>query len=415
MAAEVPRLLAAGYKIDASSLLKFWSFRSNLQLRATDERMDATDVGLRGAPKSAGSPLRVIRVLVVAEATAFAGLRRVLRAGRVDVVATASTTTGALTLLRQARPDVVVLDLELPQLDATALVAQLIEQRIAPVLGLVARDDGAGRGGQALRAGVSDVVERPALRLSEPNDAGALALTQRVEALASVRPGERAVHPSMSSSALAASIEPLTFQSAAPGRCRVVVIGASTGGTQALTDLLRELPANAAPVLVVQHMLPEFTRDFAERLNAVCHMRVREADHGDRVERGRVLIAPGGRHLRLGRDLDGGLCAFLSQEAPVGKHRPSVDVLFHSAAEVAGACALGVLLTGMGDDGARGLLAMRRAGCLTVAQDRASSVCFGMPSAAIECGAAQEVMSLPEITRTLVELVRSPVSSPARR
>ncbi|HET8936834.1 MAG TPA: chemotaxis protein CheB [Polyangiales bacterium] len=184
----------------------------------------------------------------------------------------------------------------------------------------------------------------------------------------------------------------------------LLAIGASTGGTLALTELLRELPANAPPVLVVQHMLPEFTYDFAERLNDACVLQVRQASDGAMLEAGHVLIAPGGKHMRLARNALAALYVRVSDDAPVNKHRPSVDVLFKSCAEVLGAASVGVLLTGMGDDGARGLLALRNAGARTIVQDQASSACFGMPSAAIGLGAVEQVLSLRGISHALIEL-----------
>lgn len=195
----------------------------------------------------------------------------------------------------------------------------------------------------------------------------------------------------------------LASKSAWPPAC-LLAIGASTGGTLALTELLRALPASTVPVLVVQHMLPEFTQDFAERLNEACAMQVREARDGEVIAAGQVRIAPGGRHLRLARDAVGSLYVRVTEEAPVGKHRPSVDVLFRSCAEVLGPACLGVLLTGMGDDGARGLLALHNTGARTLVQDQASSACFGMPSAAIALGAARQVLSLRDIAHALREL-----------
>lgn len=287
-------------------------------------------------------------------------------------------------------------------MDPVALVAQLVQERLAPVFGFASGSDVSALAERALAVGASDVLERSSLRASTPDHPARQALGQRI---ASHTSASRSGTPVRRSSLRASSALPSRSSiSAGLGRGRLVAIGASTGGTLALAEVLRELPADAAPVLVVQHMLPEFTRDFAERLNAACAVEVSEATHGDRVQRGRVLIAPGGMHMRLGRDLDAGLCVFLSHDAPVGKHRPSVDVLFQSCAEVVRAAAVGVLLTGMGDDGARGLLAMRSAGARTIVQDQASSVCVGMPSAAIHCGAAQEVLSLHQIARALVEI-----------
>jgi two-component system chemotaxis response regulator CheB len=177
---------------------------------------------------------------------------------------------------------------------------------------------------------------------------------------------------------------------------RLIAVGASTGGTEALRTFLESLPADAPGVLVVQHMPEQFTRAFADRLDGLCAMRVKEAADGDRALAGHVLIAPGNSHMRLERD-GATYLVRLSSDPPVNRHRPSVDVLFHSCAEVGGSNVVGVIMTGMGDDGSRGLLAMRRAGARTLAQDEASSVVFGMPRTAIELGAAERVLPLSRL------------------
>ena len=194
-----------------------------------------------------------------------------------------------------------------------------------------------------------------------------------------------------------------------PARLELVAIGASTGGTLALAELLKTLPVSSPPIVVVQHMLPEFTSDFAERLDELCELQVRVAVDGELAKQGSVLLAPGGRHLRVMRDAERRLRVRVTDELPVGKHRPSVDVLFQACAETLGSAVVGVLLTGMGNDGARGLLAMHNAGARTLVQDQASSVCFGMPSAAIALGAAQEVLPLRDIAHALRELVKKGV------
>jgi chemotaxis response regulator CheB len=199
---------------------------------------------------------------------------------------------------------------------------------------------------------------------------------------------------------------PKTGQPLMAAQIELVAIGASTGGTLALAELLKTLPESAPPMLVVQHMLPEFTNDFAQRLNELCELQVRVAVDGDLVKPGTVLLAPGGRHLRVMRDAEQRLRARVTDELPVGKHRPSVDVLFQACAETLGSAALGVLLTGMGDDGARGLLALHNNGARTLVQDQASSVCFGMPSAAIALGAAQQILPLQDIAHALRELIK---------
>ena len=186
----------------------------------------------------------------------------------------------------------------------------------------------------------------------------------------------------------------------------VLAVGASAGGTEALREFLSALPATCPPVLIVQHMPAHFTGPFAERLDGLSALTVREARHGDRVGAGCALVAPGGRHMRLVRDPTGYAVA-LGSDPPVRRHRPSVDVLFASCAAIAGARAIGIIMTGMGNDGARGLLAMRRAGAHTIAQDEATSVVFGMPRAAIALAAAEQVLPLGGLAREALRLLRT--------
>jgi two-component system chemotaxis response regulator CheB len=180
-------------------------------------------------------------------------------------------------------------------------------------------------------------------------------------------------------------------------------MGASTGGTESLREVLEALPVDAPGIVIVQHMPAGFTAAFARRLNGLCHVEVKEAEHGDSILRGRVLIAPGDRHLLLRRN--GSRYDVALKDGPlVTRHRPSVDVLFRSAALAAGANAIGILLTGMGDDGAQGLLEMRRAGAMTLAQDEESCVVFGMPKVAITLGAVQKVVSLAQVPAEILRL-----------
>jgi two-component system chemotaxis response regulator CheB len=187
---------------------------------------------------------------------------------------------------------------------------------------------------------------------------------------------------------------------------RLVAIGASTGGTEAIRDVLQPLPSDCPAVLIAQHMPPGFTRSFAQRLDGLCRITVKEAEHGERVLPGYAYIAPGGFHLSLARS-GANYVAHLDQEPPVNRHRPSIDVLFDSVARHAGKNAIGVILTGMGRDGAEGLLRMRQAGAYTLAQDEASCVVFGMPREAIALGAAHEVAPLSEMSRRVLAHLRS--------
>lgn len=361
--------------------------------------------------------MKVVRVLAVADASVLAGIRRALPAESIELVATASTPGRALSELRRVYPDVVVLDLALTQTDVFQLLTQLSHERSAALLALTSGSDSVRQAERAWDAGASDVTERP----GQDDTTSSHALALRILATAA---GQRTRTSRPSLPSVPRSPSPLLSRPVSPPPAAIVfrsplplsaaprpklspcllAIGASTGGTLALTELLSELPANTPPVLVVQHMLPEFTLDFAERLNDACSLQVRQASDGAVIEAGQVLIAPGGKHMRLARDANGALYVRVSDEAPVNKHKPSVDVLFRSCAEVLGAASVGVLLTGMGDDGARGLLALRNTGARTLVQDQASSACFGMPSAAIALGAAERVLSLRGIAHALVEL-----------
>lgn len=359
--------------------------------------------------------MKVVRVLAVADASVLAGIRRALPAESIELVATASTPLRALSELRRVYPDVVVLDLGLTQTDVFQLLPQLAQERNTAVLALSSGPDATSQAERAWDAGASDVLERPQA------DSASHTLSLRILALAAAqrprtsRPSLPSVSRSPRPPGSVLSSKPAAPLSAAPmartppplsaaTRPKLLAIGASTGGTLALAELLSQLPSKFPPVLVVQHMLPEFTYDFAERLNDACALQVRQASDGAGLEAGQVLVAPGGRHMRLARDASGALYARVSDEAPVNKHRPSVDVLFKSCAEVLGPASIGVLLTGMGDDGARGLLALRNLGARTLVQDQASSACFGMPSAAIALGAAEQVLSLRAIAHALLEL-----------
>ncbi|HVV82296.1 MAG TPA: chemotaxis-specific protein-glutamate methyltransferase CheB, partial [Kofleriaceae bacterium] len=240
-----------------------------------------------------------------------------------------------------------------------------------------------------LELGAVDFVAKPAVDVVRGLTGLADELAAKLRAAARARVGPRRAPAAPVGAGLA------------DGSDKVIAIGASTGGTEALRELLSALPPDAPGVVVVQHMPPLFTRSFADRLDSLCRIRVKEAEDGDPVLPGHALIAPGGRHLKLRRN--GAACTVeVFDGAPVNGHRPSVDVLFHSCAQRLGASAVGVILTGMGRDGAHGLAAMRRRGAHTIAQDQATSVVFGMPREAIERGAAEQVLPLDRIARAVI-------------
>lgn len=337
------------------------------------------------------------RVLVIDDS---ALVRRILteslsRDPDIEVVGAATDPYAAKDKINELKPDVLTLDVEMPRMHGLAFLKILMEQRPMPVVMVSSLTDrGAEETLQALELGAVDFVTKPKLDVSQGLGGLMPELVEKVKAAARCRLSKRVARPS----------QPTTQRvSASLGRTthRVVAIGASTGGTEAVRQVLAELPADCPGTLIVQHMPEQFTKAFAKRLDGISALSVSEAQHGDQVLPGRVLIAPGNYHMRLVREGAKYVVA-IDQEKPVSHHRPSVDVLFESVAEAAGRNAVGVILTGMGDDGARGLLRMREAGAHTIAQDKDSCVVFGMPREAIERGAACQVVPLDQVSQAVL-------------
>jgi two-component system chemotaxis response regulator CheB len=308
----------------------------------------------------------------------------------IEVVGSAPDPFAARDLVVQLKPDLVTLDIEMPRMDGLEFLRRLMAAMPLPVIVVSSvAPTGSRTALEAMELGALDV-------LSKPHTAYALGdlvadLAARIHALAGVHVAKRVLAPVVRMGALARTTT------------TIVAIGASTGGTEALRAVLEPLPADAPAIIVVQHMPPGFTRAFAQRLAQLCRVQVKEAEAGDTVHPGRVLLAPGDRHLLLTRS--GAQYRVELNDGPrIGLHKPAVNVLFKSVARTAGANAVGALLTGMGRDGAEGLLEMRQAGARTLVQDEATSVVWGMPGAAAELGAAQEVLPLPRIAARLVEL-----------
>jgi two-component system chemotaxis response regulator CheB len=254
---------------------------------------------------------------------------------------------------------------------------------------------------RALDGGAMDIIEKPKMGTREFLKESQIRICDVVKAAALAKtkdlPPPRAVEKKLSADAVIEKRIPRVIQTTE----KIVIVGASTGGTEALLVLLKALPSDAPGFVIVQHMPQHFTRAFSERLDSLCRMEIREAQDGERVLRGRALIAPGNRHTLLKRS--GARYYVEVKDGPlVCRHRPSVDVLFRSAARYAGANAVGVIMTGMGDDGARGMLEMKEAGAYTIAQDEATSVIFGMPQEAIKLGGVDKICSLGEIARTVL-------------
>ncbi|MGM0784233.1 MAG: protein-glutamate methylesterase/protein-glutamine glutaminase [Pseudomonadota bacterium] len=314
----------------------------------------------------------------------------------MEVVAVAPDPLVARDLIKRHNPDVLTLDVEMPRMDGLDFLERLMRLRPMPVL-MVSSLTQAGSEVtlRALELGALDFVAKPSLGIRNGMREYSDDIAEKIRAAAKSRPRQARKHDTPAPARLKAPIS--TSE-------KLIIIGASTGGTEAIRAVLEPLPANSPAILITQHMPGGFTRSFAERLDRLCSITVKEVSDGERVLPGHAYIAPGDHHLKLSRS-GANYVARLDDGPPVNRHRPSVDVLFHSAATQAGRNAIGVLLTGMGKDGAAGLVEMRQAGSPTIAQDEASCVVFGMPREAIAMGGAQEVVSLEHIPERVMSLV----------
>jgi two-component system chemotaxis response regulator CheB len=345
----------------------------------------------------------MIRVLVVDDSAVMrAFLGRVVAAQPdMELVGVSPDPLLAFDRIRRQPPDVITLDVEMPRMNGLDFLRNLMALRPLPVIMISSLTrEGAETTLRALELGAVDFFPKPAS--FDQLEAGAQEIADKIRAAAGarvVRHGRTPVPPS--------GFAPLPLGPRATGpaaRHRVIGIGASTGGVEALRDVLTGLPESMPPILIAQHMPPGFTETFARRLDALCNMGVKQAEDGEVVCTGVAYIAPGGRHLVLARRGPGYVLR-VTDDPPVNRHRPSVDTLLRSIARSAGRQAIGVMLTGMGADGAEAMLEMSRAGAWTIAQDEATSVVFGMPRQAIALGGVREVMPLGDISARLEALV----------
>ncbi len=360
--------------------------------------------------------MKKIKVLLVDDS---AVVRQVLQAildeePDIEVIGAASDPIFALEKLNRAWPDVIVLDVEMPRMDGITFLKKIMAEHPTPVvICSTLTEKGAATSMQALAAGAVEIITKPKIGLKSflQDSSDQLVNAVRAAAQANVRRLGRAVGSANLGSdpknfvpaklSADAMLSADTSHAMAQTTERIVAIGTSTGGTQALEAVLMALPRVSPGIVIVQHMPEKFTASFAERLNSLCQIEVREAKSNDRVIPGLALIAPGGKHMLLKRS--GAYYHIDVVDGPlVNRHRPSVDVLFRSVAKFAGKNATGIIMTGMGDDGARGLKEMLDAGASTVAQDEASCVVFGMPKEAIKLGAAKKIMPLNEIHRAIL-------------
>jgi two-component system chemotaxis response regulator CheB len=310
----------------------------------------------------------------------------------LEVVGVASDPFIAREKIKALNPDVITLDVEMPRMDGLTFLEKLMKGHPMPVVMVSSlTETGCDTTLRALGLGAVDFITKPKLDVKTGTLDIAEEIVAKVKAAASARVMSPRAFASTTSSAA-----PVSYLTQLKATHKVVAIGASTGGTEALKDLLEVLPADFPGIVIVQHMPEKFTAQFARRLDSVCKINVKEATDGDRVLPGHALLAPGGKHMLLVRR-GAEYSVKITETEPVNRHRPSVDVLFDSVASQAGNNAVGVILTGMGNDGARGMLAMKNAGAFNVAQDEASCVVFGMPKEAIALGGAHEVHALSKI------------------
>jgi two-component system chemotaxis response regulator CheB len=336
--------------------------------------------------------------------------RELSKAGDIEIVATAADPLTARDLIIEKRPQVITLDLELPRMDGLTFLRRVLKYSPVPVIVCSSLTPaGCSKAMECLEAGACEVIGKP--RSGATAEWGAQ-LIELVRGAARAHVGRRPqatiaapIHKPATPATLMPSVANVDSR-------KIVAIGSSTGGTEALRTVLSALPAETASILMTQHMPEGFTKPFADRLNGLSRMEVREAVDGDAVRPGLALLAPAGKHLRLARE-NGRYVARLSEGPAVKRHRPSVEVLFESVAQAAGPHAMGVILTGMGDDGADGMLSMSKAGAFTVAQDEASCVVFGMPKAAIQRGGVKHICPLDEVASRIRDFTAGAIAAHA--
>ncbi|MCF7965759.1 MAG: chemotaxis response regulator protein-glutamate methylesterase [Methylobacter tundripaludum] len=346
-----------------------------------------------------------IKVLIVDDS---AVVRQVLT-GLLDgvsglkVIGVAPDPIFAMKRMETEWPDVIVLDIEMPRMDGVTFLKKLMSERPTPVvICSTLTEKGAEVTMQAMSAGAVDIITKPKVNLRGFLQESKTAIVDVIKAAAGSRPSVIKSASTSPSRAPANTLSACVPKPMVQTTDRVIVIGTSTGGTQALEYLFTQLPRTAPPIVVVQHMPEHFTAAFAKRLDGICQVTVKEAAQNDRALPGLVLIAPGGKHMLLQRS--GAQYQVEVKDGPlVSRHRPSVDVLFRSSAQSAGANAVGIILTGMGDDGAHGMKEMHDAGALTIAQDEASCVVYGMPKEAVKLGAVDGILPLSSIPQLIMQ------------
>ncbi len=349
-----------------------------------------------------------IKVLIVDDSALMRALLTEIISGAPDlkVVGSAPDPLVAREMIKSLNPDVLTLDVEMPKMDGLDFLGRLMRLRPMPVIMISSLTE---RGSQvtlqALEIGAVDFVSKPKVDLGAGLSVYAEEICDKIRAAHGARL-RTASAPIGGSVAKTPSRPAVQTSGARISTDKILFIGASTGGTEAIRDVLMGLTPDCPPILMVQHMPEAFTPSFAKRLDSCCPMQVKEAEHGEKIRPGVAYLAPGHSHLWIKKGAAGYVCQ-LDQSEPVNRHRPSVDVLFQSAAQEIGRRALGVILTGMGKDGARGMLAMREAGAWTIGQDQSSCVVYGMPREAALVGALEEVAPLGDIAGRIMAKLRA--------
>ena len=337
-----------------------------------------------------------VRVLIVDDSALIRQLLTTLLSSDpgIEVVGTADDPYAARERIKALNPDVITLDVEMPHMDGITFLRKIMTLRPMPVIMVsTLTQAGADVTLEALEIGAVDFISKPSADAAHAMPALASELQAKIKAAARTRMSARAAMTAPAVRKVARSVRHTG---------KIVAIGASTGGVEALKTVLMDLPSDCPPIVITQHMPPRFTAAFAQRLDRECPMAVSEAVDGDVIEPGHVYIAPGSHHLQVVKSGAGYRCA-LDDGPPVTGHRPSVDVLFRSVARVVGRSAIGVILTGMGKDGADGLLELRKAGGLTIGQDEASSLIYGMPQVAFDRGAVMRQCSLNQVADAILD------------
>lgn len=342
-----------------------------------------------------------IRVLIVDDSALMRGLlsKLISMAPDMEVVGAAPDAQTAREMIKALNPDVMTLDVHMPKMGGLEFLERLMRLRPMPVVMVSSfTESGSETTLKALELGAIDFIGKPRADSGRSMENYAEELVEKIRAAKGAR-----LRGSMSSSAASPSLAtPTRLGLAASGK--IIFVGASTGGTEAIKEFLLGIPADCPPILIVQHMPESFTASFARRLDSLCAPRVIEAQGNEKIEPGTVYIAPGHSHLLIRRG-NSGFLTELAPTPPVNRHRPSVDVLFDSAAALVGRKAVGVILTGMGKDGAQGLLRLRQVGARTFGQDEASCVVYGMPREAFLIGAVEEQCSLEDIARRVIAAI----------